>query len=426
MSLRDYWLREGTPERALALRFAFFGVLALDQWAQLAHLARYGAGNFNVSHLQFLDGVIPVPERGLMVGLVLLQIVLAVRCALGIRLRLSAPLLAGGYAVTYFWSQLDSYQHHYLVVVLVFVFGAAVLLEPSDDTLPPWSLRLVRWILAIMYLYAAIAKMEPAWLDGTTLRSALSSEWGQQAAQSLAQAMGVELLDVLSSGAWAAVGMELVLAVTLLIPRTRTFGWVLGLLFHLSVEVLEFRIGLFSYFMAGLYLLYAPRGMVRAAVRTLQAWLPSPGEANVGATIAGAAVVALAVAWLPLEGALGVGVVAFLLLSWPTLPLRDGLAQGLAAALLVGLAVGTDTLRDYYKYWGGDTRRRGPVDEAIMAYEHVVELDPAYVSGHLRLGDLYLRVGRKDEARAEYEEALIVEPGNSAAQERLEGLGGLP
>jgi hypothetical protein len=32
-------------------RLLFFGVLAVDMWLQVEHAPRYGAGDFNVSHL---------------------------------------------------------------------------------------------------------------------------------------------------------------------------------------------------------------------------------------------------------------------------------------------------------------------------------------------------------------------------------------
>ena len=421
-----YFFSGGTPERAAVVRFAFFLVVALDQWAQLGHLARYGAGNFNVSHFSFLEGLAPVPDRDWMVLLVLVQVVLAVRCAIGIALRQTVPTLALLYGTTYFWSQLDSYQHHYLVFLLLFVFGAALLLEPGAKELPHWSLRLARWVLAIMYVYAAIAKMDPAWLDGTTLRSALTSEWGQETAAWMASGVGVEVLDVLAWGAIAALVGELVLGVGLLIPRTRTPLWVLGVLFHISIEVLEFRIGLFSYFMAALYLLYAPRGLVVWLAVRAKALTGEPGPLSWGATVGGACVTGAALLFLPFESAALAAAVAVPLLAWPRIPLKLGMAQGLAAVLILGLYAGTDTVRDYYKYWGGDARRRGPVEDAITAYEHVVELDPEYVTGHVRLGDLYVRVGRVDEGRDAYENALSIEPGNSTAKERLSSLRGLP
>ncbi len=66
------WLQErwdqawfGTPvlqARLTTLRVVFFGVLAFDQWVLfLPKAVRYGAGDFNVSHVAALDGLLPVP-----------------------------------------------------------------------------------------------------------------------------------------------------------------------------------------------------------------------------------------------------------------------------------------------------------------------------------------------------------------------------
>ena len=55
----------------------------------------------------------------------------------------------------------------------------------------------------------------------------------------------------------------------------------------------------------------------------------------------------------------------------------------------------SDVPRDYYKYLGGDARRRGELPAAIDAYEKAVQADPHYFSGWVRLGDLYLQQGRQ-------------------------------
>lgn len=419
--LTERLLAPGSDDRSDVVRFAFFGVLAVDIWFGIEHLARYGAGHFNVSHLPFLDGLIPAPERSWMVGLALVQVVLAVRAALGVQLRVTVPALTALYSVSYFWSQLDSYQHHYLLAVLLGVFSGGLLLERGAERIPPWALRLVMAVVALMYGWAAITKLDPEWLGGRTLGAALTDEGARDLVLWLAEASGTGHLEVLGWASIAALVGEVFLAVALLVRRTRTAAWGLGVAFHLGIEWADLRIGLFSWFMVGLYFLYAPDGVVRRLAPGVRKLAPISKGDTWWPTILAAFTVAAGVTWLPFEGSWAAGLVAagFIVVSGAAS--QRGLPVLLApAGVLLLLHVGTDTAREYYKYWGGDTRRRGPLVEAIHAYEQVVALDPDYPSGHLRLGDLYLRDGRQDEAVAAWRRVLEVEPGNTTAAARLQ------
>jgi tetratricopeptide (TPR) repeat protein len=93
---------------------------------------------------------------------------------------------------------------------------------------------------------------------------------------------------------------------------------------------------------------------------------------------------------------------------------RRATAHLLSCVALLGLHANTDVLRDYWKYRGGDTRRRGETRQAVAAYEQVVAIDPDYASGHARLSDLYRRTGELDAALREAREAERLKPTESA------------
>ncbi|MCP4810480.1 MAG: HTTM domain-containing protein [Proteobacteria bacterium] len=423
MTFQQLWFQPGSDDRADALRFGFFAVLAIDIWQGISHLARYGAGHFNVSHFAGLDGLIPVPDKAWMVGIALIQIVLAVRAALGVQLRVTVPALTLLYGASYYWSQLDSYQHHYLITVLLLIVSGGLWLDGDGKRIPAWTLRLMMAVLSIMYLWAAITKVDPEWLGGKTLGAALVDDDARIWVKSLAASLDVGHMTVLSWASWAAMIGEVVLAVGLLWPKTRRVCWALGLAFHVGVEIAALRIGLFSYFMVGLYLLYAPEVVCSTIARGVH-WLERRGDGSWAGAVEAALLTGGALVFVPLPGArVAAVVVAALVLANGRITQRQVLVHALAGLFVVGCHVGTDVTRDYYKYWGGDTRRRGPVPEAIEAYENVVELDPTYTSGHLRLGDLYERAGRSEEALDEWRAALDLEPDNSAARDRLQRVG---
>src|SRR5687768_16997107 len=117
-----YWFESGVSRSKLNLfRFLFFAVLAVDCFLDLGHAPRYGAGGFNVSNLPWLDWALPLPTR---TGFLLCCVAgsyLALRAAFGVLTTWSVRLLTALFAYRYFISQLDSYQHHYLVFLLLFI-----------------------------------------------------------------------------------------------------------------------------------------------------------------------------------------------------------------------------------------------------------------------------------------------------------------
>ncbi|MFT5587620.1 MAG: tetratricopeptide (TPR) repeat protein, partial [Cognaticolwellia sp.] len=323
---------------------------------------------------------------------------------------------------TYFWSQLDSYQHHYLVVVLLLILaGAAWLTERPDGALPGWSMRLVRVQIAIVYFWTAVTKAEPQFLSGEVLEGLLTEEWAINWVQYTAERLGQAPITVYGALSWGALALEGFLVLAMLFPeRLRWPGLVLGLALHITIEATGFKVGNFSYLMVALYVLLLPPGLFgrwNAQERTLLSpkWVWS---------IAGAALLTLSIASLPVPWSLGLGLgIGALALAclWGSSGLRL-LSPVLAALTLLALDVGTDQIRDFYRYMGGDARARADTERAIYAYEQVISIDPTYFSGTVRLGDLYRASGRFDDARDLYERATALEPDNPTPKERLRGL----
>src|SRR3954471_19925088 len=103
--------------KLLVFRVVFFGMLAIDALLQIRHAPRYGAGGFNVAQLPFLDSI--GPTRGSYEVAQLISAYLFVLAALGVATRFVLPVVTTIYAWLYFTSQLDGYQHHYLVALLL-------------------------------------------------------------------------------------------------------------------------------------------------------------------------------------------------------------------------------------------------------------------------------------------------------------------
>ena len=119
-------------------------LLTFDMWlTRASHAGRYGAGGFNVAHWPWLDWVQPQISPPLYVGTCVLTSLLSFAIVVGNRPpRWLLGLTLGVHTWSWAMSMLDSYQHHYLLslVLLCFVFFPTINAEEAlrfDDPAPP-------------------------------------------------------------------------------------------------------------------------------------------------------------------------------------------------------------------------------------------------------------------------------------------------
>lgn len=410
-----FWLDFELSWASWALfRLCFFGLHAVDAVLQLAHAPRYGAGGFNVPQLPL--PLLPAPDRtGMSFVYGLLAIAFAL-CAVGVAVRVLLPLAAALYAYAYFVSQLDSYQHHYLMCLVLFL----LCFVPTAPTrvgadgrrwLRAWALRLVLVQLAIVYLWAAVAKLDRAWLDGTLLASQVQPG----TMRSLIGGVGFGAVAVL------VLATELTLAATIWHRRLWFVAAPLGVGLHLGIELIDLDIGLFSYYMIASYLLVVPSAPADAALafgRRLVAPLARlPIAAALALTTAALAASAIHVARhpLPLTRAALVGLA---LIAGAAVVARRGGARAIAGrlgagalafALMATVLATTDVAADHFRTWAGASRRMGLPSERA-AYLGLLAVDPRSEYAHFYLGQLDVKAGALDAARAHFAAGQRVAP----------------
>lgn len=392
-----FWFGFEITWAKLALaRIVMFSLLAIDALLLFRHAPRYGANDFNVGQLAMFDSI--GPGRVAYGGGQLLLAYLFVLVAFGVATRVLVPISALVYGWLYFGSQLDSYQHHYLVF-LVLAIASFVPWRRPDDATPATrvvspAVRVLLLQLAIMYLWAAISKLHPAWIDGTTLRTQLTG--GIRSA--IAQTIGFPVASVL------VILGELTLAATVWWKRGWRVAAPLGLLFHGGILMSDLEIGLFAVLMLGIYILVVPDAIwvwlaetptitsLRASLRKLAArtsWAIFAATLLVGLAAAKLArfedafIVALVAAVIP------VGAMA----ARHGAPPRSVIGIAHAAAIALWLVVDrTSTVAvDYYRYWGGSQRRLQDFEQAETAYRSMVEIAPADPVGHFHLGRILVK-----------------------------------
>jgi hypothetical protein len=428
-----FWFGFDVSALQLALvRVVLFSLLSLDAFLQIVHAPRYGAG-FNVGQLPLLGGL--APGR---VGMTVAELVLTYAFALiafGVAPRLLVAVSAAIYAWLYLSSQLDSYQHHYLVALVLVLASAVPWQRPAgprrDARVASWALRLILVQLGIMYGWAAIAKLHVHWLDGTALGEQLRVPWMRSAIEAL-------------PGGWATASVlvlaaELFFAIAAWCRPLWPVAAPLAIAFHLGIDRSGLEIGLFSYVMVALWLLAIPERWLRPVLAPIGDRLDRLGAARVRSDIVSwlglgvalavsvAAGVAIASAVplpgaVPVAGALGAVMVAAAIAQRrtarsDTVGRRLGIAVAHTAAIALWLAFhhATSVAVDYHRFWGGSARRLNRVDESRAAYAALLAIDPDNAGARFQLGRLADRAGQDDEALAHYRAAQHLEPGRARA-----------
>lgn len=184
-----YWLAPVAAVRPWMLRKLVLLVLAFDVLkTHLAPAWRYGAGDFNVPHFAWMEAL-PRPTNSAYVGMLFL---VAVGSLVGALFPRPPRVLFGVLAVAYTWgwscSMLDSYQHHYLLGLVLLAFAFIPSFDSRDlfggEASPTGRLphglvprvhalgfTLLTSVCAVVYAFTARSKMEPEWLSGDAMRS---------------------------------------------------------------------------------------------------------------------------------------------------------------------------------------------------------------------------------------------------------------
>lgn len=401
---------EVTWSKLLAARVVIFTLLALDALLAIRHAPRYGAGGFNVAQLPLLDGLGPT-RISYLVG-ELLNATLFTFAALGVATRFVIPAAAAIYAWLYLGSQLDSYQHHYLVALVLLLASFVPWQRPAgakpDTKIASWALRLILIQLGILYFWAAVSKFDPAWLDGRTL--------GNQIPATLEIRKLIDSTIGISAMSHVVVVVELVLAVAVWNPRAWLVAAPLGILFHLGIVFTGLEIGLFAWLMIGFYTLLLPD--------RLWIWLGSQltplGRSRRIPPLAApfCALGALGLAFVTrTHHALAVAC-AVVAVTFAIAVARGGMEAvgraGVACVVAIGLWFFVDRTStvtfDYYKFWGGSARRLGDLEAAERAYRGMVDVAPNDAVGHYQLGRLLLARGDELDGMAELHDAQRLDP----------------
>ncbi len=232
-----------------------FGIIMF--WETIRYFQKGWIGRYWIDpdyHFTYwpFDFLQPLPAEG-MYFLWIMFGVLSVLIMIGLLYRLSTFLFFIGFTYCFLLEQTRYLNHLYLVVLISFVLifipankTAAVdnkIFKPADrNTVPAWSVWLLRFMIGLPYFFGGIAKINSDWLQGEPMRSWLSAR------------TDFPVIGHLFTEEWMIYFMcysglliDLLMVPLLLIKPTRKWAFLVAVLFHLTNAEL-FNIGIFPWF----------------------------------------------------------------------------------------------------------------------------------------------------------------------------------
>jgi len=178
----------------------------------------------------------------------------ALAVMLGYRYKWSLSIFGVMWTVTYLSQKTHYNNHYYLIILLCFLF----LLVPAasrksldsksgrslySETCPAWCYWIFKWQFAIVFFYAALAKLNPDWLNGEPITTWLR---GKSNYPLIGPFLGNELTHVFV--VYGGILFDLLIAPALFWKRTRWLAFSVAVFFHLFNSAV-FQIGVFPYLM---------------------------------------------------------------------------------------------------------------------------------------------------------------------------------
>lgn len=177
--------------------------------------------------------------------------------AIGFLYRISTLIFFLGFTYLFLLEQSTYLNHYYLIILISFLlifipanryFSIDSLIWPNlrRSWISSWCIWILMFQIALVYIFGGIAKINWDWLHGLPLRIWLDEGY-------VGTHPDKEFFVYLFS--YAGLLFDLIIIPLLLFRKTRIFGFLLALIFHLTNKAL-FNIGIFPYISLALTTLY--------------------------------------------------------------------------------------------------------------------------------------------------------------------------
>ena len=231
---------------------AMFSWWAWDYLATGRVHSTYVEPIFHFSYKVF-DWVHPLQASG-MIAVFLAIIVLGLLVCAGAFYRLSSILLALTFTYVFLLEKTNYQNHYYLMMLIAWwmpwlplaknvSYDASRLPATAGSTTAVWVLWMLRFHLALPYVFGGLAKLHGDWLAGEPMRQILAS---QSQMPLVGQYLSNEPMVMLF--VWGGLLFDLGIVPLLLVRKIRGVAYLICVAFHLTNSVL-FNIHVFPWFM---------------------------------------------------------------------------------------------------------------------------------------------------------------------------------
>jgi hypothetical protein len=294
-----------------------------------------------------------------------------------------------------------------------------------------WGYPMLAASVAIVYAFTALAKVDANWMEGHTLLRISAAERVFAPIADLGTRLGLPRERVWAWISTLVIPQEAALGACYLVAATQdrarsrwpkvvsAFGFALAIVLHVGAEAMELQIGWFSYYMLLLAIcMLLPLPVVdRLATfftwpaRRIEQWgnhwqarMRHPRAWSVAATLAALPLLVLVASRLDLPGAsLACGFAIAALLTNHALwfqgrgrePVRTAIAAVIAAACMWTAIAQSPARWDFYRYLGGDLKRRGELEAALRAYQRGEPHAPPGQSRAKQIADIQRQLERR-------------------------------
>lgn len=252
-------------DAAILTYFRIFAGILLSQELinkiVIGKLSVFTEGAMHFSYL-FFPWVKPWGETGMLIHFGI-TIVAGWCVAFNFKYRLASIVLFLGYTGIFLMEKSDYINHMYLYCLITF-WMIFLPLNENKKRQPAWPLYIILFHMSLAYFYAGIAKLNPDWLRGSPMDIYLFNNYG--------------ITDHRAALIFSYGGLlfDLIIVPMLLYRKTRTIGFILSCIFHLS-NVYTFGLATFPWFSLLLTSMFFNPAWPRY-IPILRNYMPDEGE----------------------------------------------------------------------------------------------------------------------------------------------------
>ncbi|MFK5921869.1 MAG: HTTM domain-containing protein [Verrucomicrobiota bacterium] len=141
---------------------------------------------------------------------------------------------------------------------------------PKTISVPVYGITLMQLQVLVIYWQTVIGRLQDTWwMNGEFFAFFMLSHHSRWPGLWV-----VEMMPLMRLLTWGTLVFEMVLPILLFVPRTRWWGIVLGIIFHLAIVVASNNITMFSLTMIMTYFVF----LREADISAISAWLRRKGE----------------------------------------------------------------------------------------------------------------------------------------------------